>query len=212
MEEEDYPCMVEVKLIESILPVDRGNRYEDPLTSILEERGLGAVTGGGTQLKPRANPKEQDIEYVNLEVELANLDEALSVLKQKLNELGVPVGSLVRYYTDDEELHEEPVGEMEILHVYLDGINLSDDVYENASLDTICETIVEKMGPLGELREPGSWPSETLIYFVGKSADEMFKVIEGLHGDIPLLQNARIVFQRREKDKTPVEMRLPLYA
>ena len=209
--EEDYPCMVEVKLIESILPVDRGNRYEDPLISVLEERGLGTVTGGGTQLTPRPNPGEQGIEYVNLEVELADLDGALILLKQKLNELGAPVGSLVRYYTNEDELHEEPVGEMEILHVYLDGMNLSDEVYENSDLDTICDTITGKMGPLGELREPGSWPSETLIYFVGRSADEMFAVIEGLHGEIPLLQNARIVFQRRDKEKMPIEMRLPFH-
>jgi len=50
-----------------------------------------------------------------------------------------------------------------------------------------------------------------LIYFVGRSADEMFAVIEGLHGEIPLLQNARIVFQRRDKEKMPIEMRLPFH-
>jgi hypothetical protein len=208
--DEKYPYLVEVKLIESIPPVDRGSRYEDPLAHSLEESGLGTVSGGGSLLAPRPFPGEQGIEYVCLDVELANLDEALAVLKKKMHELGAPVGSSIAYYTEKEVKHEEPIGDIELLYVYLDAQTLSDDIYANSDLESICKTLQERMDPIGELRKPQSWSSETLLYFAGKDADKMFSRIEKLHEEIPLLQNARITFQRRDKEKLPLELRLPL--
>ncbi len=60
---------------------------------------MGTVSCGGSLLAPRPFPGEQGIEYVCLDVELANLDEALTVLKEKMHELGAPVGSSIAYYT-----------------------------------------------------------------------------------------------------------------
>ncbi len=59
----NYPYFVEVKLIEQIPPVARGERYEDPLADTLEKLGLGTVTGGGAQLSPRPFRGEKGIEF-----------------------------------------------------------------------------------------------------------------------------------------------------
>jgi hypothetical protein len=45
-----YPHLVIVRIPEHIEPMDRGDRYEDPLDAKLKESGLGEVTGGGSQL------------------------------------------------------------------------------------------------------------------------------------------------------------------
>lgn len=51
-----YPHLVVARLYEHIGPIDRGERYEEPLHAILESRGLGQVTGGGSQLNEIGQP------------------------------------------------------------------------------------------------------------------------------------------------------------
>jgi hypothetical protein len=42
--------LVFVKVNESILPIPRGDKYEDPLDAALRKERLGSVTGAGSQL------------------------------------------------------------------------------------------------------------------------------------------------------------------
>ena len=44
----DLPPVVVARLYEHIEPVDRGDRYEDPLQTVLDETNVGRVTGGGS--------------------------------------------------------------------------------------------------------------------------------------------------------------------
>lgn len=81
-----------VKIIESIMPVDRGNKYEDPLDDALRTANLGGVTGGGSSLTP-----ERKIEWVGVDVELRDIEKGIPFLKQKLVELGAPKGSTLEY-------------------------------------------------------------------------------------------------------------------
>ena len=46
----DYPHLILARVYEHIGPIDRGDRYEDPLGDIPEKAGIGRVTGGGSQL------------------------------------------------------------------------------------------------------------------------------------------------------------------
>ena len=121
----NYPHFVLVKIDEYIEPIDRGDRYEDPLIEELSKRDLGDVTGGGSQLDG-----DNRIEYVCLDVELANLDEALSLTRDMLNKLGAPIGSEISYERNGEDV-VEPLGLLEGLTIYLDGINLPPAVYED---------------------------------------------------------------------------------
>ena len=41
---------VTVTMWEYIMPIDRGERYEDPLIEVLEDEGLGGACGGGSQM------------------------------------------------------------------------------------------------------------------------------------------------------------------
>ena len=42
--------VITARLNAKVQPIDRGDYYEDPLTDTLQAKGLGEVTGGGTQL------------------------------------------------------------------------------------------------------------------------------------------------------------------
>jgi hypothetical protein len=63
---------VYAQLTDRIMPLDRGERYEDPLQEALELRGLGKVTGGSTQMA-----QTNEIEYVGVDIDL---DDAAAVI------------------------------------------------------------------------------------------------------------------------------------
>lgn len=83
---------VHAKIMDPILPMGRGEKYERPLDQALEACGLGMVTGGGTQVDENGG-----VAWVELDIELSNLDEALEFTRQKLRELGAPPGSVLQY-------------------------------------------------------------------------------------------------------------------
>jgi hypothetical protein len=208
--EQKYPFFVFAKLIEQVGPLERGERYETPLTAYLEERGLGTVSGGGCLLRDRAHPGEKDIEYAGIDIELANLNEALALTKSKLKELGAPAGSQLEYTGLDGNIHSEPIGELELLNIFVDNLSLAPEIYESADMEALCKGLSSalRVGGIGELRGPCIWPSEVLFYFVGPNADEIFERLEPLRKNYPILQNARVVFQRRDSAKTPIELRI----
>ncbi|MCA9801806.1 MAG: hypothetical protein KC777_07450 [Cyanobacteria bacterium HKST-UBA02] len=203
-QKKEYPHFVVARINEYIQPIDRGDRYEDPLADILEEKGLGEVTGGGTQLS-----REGRIEGVDLDIELANLDEALSLTRKTLVDLGVPVGSRLTYTKDGEDKVEE-IGNMEGIEIYLDAVGLPDEVYETLDFPVEYERLTEMLKTAdGEPRSVYDLNEETLITAYGPDADRLFASIETVSNTIPVFQNARIVFKRRDPSKEPGERRLP---
>jgi hypothetical protein len=87
-----FPHLVIAKILDNVEPIERGEKYEDPLTAVLKEHGLGEVTGGGTQL----NAKRQ-VEHVDLEIRLANLETGLELTRRTLRSLGAPRGSELHF-------------------------------------------------------------------------------------------------------------------
>jgi hypothetical protein len=83
-----FPHLVIAHIPEHIEPIERAERYEDPLQDALAISGLGVITGGGSQLTPTG-----DIAFVEVELALANLDGALEVVKRILEEAEAPAGS-----------------------------------------------------------------------------------------------------------------------
>jgi len=74
------------------MPIDRGDKYEDPLDAALKQSHLGEVTGGGTSLT-----KEKTIEWVGVDIELADVERGIPFVKRKLRQLGAPKGSTLEY-------------------------------------------------------------------------------------------------------------------
>lgn len=120
---DQYPHLVIARIPEYIEPMDRGDRYEDPLDAKLKENGLGEVTGGGSQLD-----ENYKIQFVDLEICLSNLDSAISLCTSALEECGAPKGSQIIY---GEEPNETKIdfGKSEGAALILDGVNLPQEVY-----------------------------------------------------------------------------------
>ena len=100
----DPGLFVYVKIPGDIQPLARGERFEDPLQSVLEETGLGNVSGGGSQLDDPYPDGRPRVEFCGIDVDVTDCEKALALLKTKLTELGAPPGTELHYTKDGVKL------------------------------------------------------------------------------------------------------------
>jgi len=90
-----FPYRVVATIQESIGPVDRGAKYEDPLHAALKTASAGEVQGAGSQLNP-----DYKIAFVDIDLALADLDRSLELTRETLKRLGAPTGSTLSFPSD----------------------------------------------------------------------------------------------------------------
>jgi hypothetical protein len=199
------PHFVLARITEHVEPIERGERYEDPLADFLKEHGLGDVTGGGSQLT-----KDGEIEFADLELELVNLDDAVARVIQQLEAMGAPCGSSIEFAADSGR-EPIPFGRYEQLTMYLDGTGLPADVYESLDFGRVYRELGEAVGREagGQARSVWTGATETAVHLAGPKADALEKVVNAMWHTVPVFQNARLVL-RYSDGRAPGEKRLPM--
>ena len=195
----DFPHLIIARLYEHIEPLDRGDRYEDPLQAALEQTGIGRVTGGGSQLDELGG-----IAYADVEMELANVDEALRIVAEALEAAGAPQGSeLISHNRVVREF-----GRLQCLAIYLDGTSLPDEVYAELDFEAVVAAL---SAAAGDDSYRGFWqgPEETGMFFFGPDAEAMFVTVEPVLKRLPIGQNARVVIRHGKQSLKPREIRMP---
>ena len=189
-------------MYEHIEPLDRGDRYEDPLQAALEAAGAGEVTGGGSLLG-----EDGRIEFADVEIAVADLGPALDLVISTLERAGAPAGSAI--LVGDEVVRE--FGTQQCLAIHLDGVSLPDEVYAELDFDQVVADI-ESLA--GEDSYRGFWqgPEETGIFFFGPDAEEMFARVEPKLRELPIGQNARVVIRDGRESLHPRTVRIPRHA
>lgn len=176
---------VTVRLNDKCQPEFRGPLFEDPLDSALRQKGLGSVEGGGTQLGPNG-----ELAYCEIAVLLSPSDERdVAFVIEKLNELGAPKGSKLIL----EDSTELPFGINEGMGVYLNGTDLSPDVYRQCDVNIVIEHLLKDLGDEGQLHGYLEGAKETALYFYGRSFEVMVSRVKSFLGSYPLCEKARIV-------------------
>lgn len=105
---------VVVRIPGHIEPIERGERFEDPLQEKLEAAGLGEITGGGSQLSEADAEGRRTIVYCEIEIVVKEKDlaKACALIKEELIRLEVPEGSALHFQVDGKEqvepIHERP--------------------------------------------------------------------------------------------------------
>ena len=95
-----------VKIPDGIGPIDRGEKYEDPLEVKLSATCLGHVSGGGSQLGDPRPDGSRPIEFCGLDVDATDLAKALVLLRAELPPLGAPDGTELHYTVNDTRLQD----------------------------------------------------------------------------------------------------------
>jgi hypothetical protein len=100
-----------VQIPEQIGPLERSEKYEDPLQNFLDRAGLGEVSGGGTMLSAPNSDGHKEILYCGIDVDLIDR-EGLAPLHAELLRLAFPKGTLLKYELDGSDvtidIHAQP--------------------------------------------------------------------------------------------------------
>ena len=197
--------LVIARITEHVEPIERGERYEDPLAAFLNEHGLGEVTGGGSQLNANG-----EIEFADVELELVNLDDAVAKLVRQLEVMGAPFGSSIQFAAASGR-EAMPFGKYEQLTIYLDGTGLPPDVYESLDFGVFYSELDEAVcrEAAGQARSVWTGPTETAVHLAAPKADALEQVVNAMWHTVPVLQNARLVL-RYSDGRAPLERRLPM--
>jgi hypothetical protein len=99
-------AFIYVKIPEGIGPMDRGDKYEDPLEVKLREAGLGQVSGGGSQLGDHRPDGSRVIDFCGLDIDVVDLEKALALLRAELPPLGIPDGTELHYTVGEARLQD----------------------------------------------------------------------------------------------------------
>ena len=187
------------RLYEHIEPLDRGTRYEDPLDTALRARGLGEVTGGGSQLTEGG-----EIEFADVEMSVNNVDDAVPVIVSSLEGSGAPTAA--ELIGDAGVLRE--FGRLQSVAVYLDGVTLPHEVYANLDFDEVVDALTMAAG---EESYHGYWQgaTETGLFFFAPDAESMFTRIEPVLHALPIGQNARVAVRRGRGRANERTVRMP---
>ncbi|MBS2017266.1 MAG: hypothetical protein JST00_30565 [Deltaproteobacteria bacterium] len=169
------------------MPVDRGERYEDPLSEVLEKEGVAEVTGGGTM-----QASNGEIEYCGIDLVLHDVDRAVPIVCEVLSELGAPKGSALEYSIGKKRV-SVPFGILEGLAIYLNGTDLPKEVYETSDINAIYADIERLLGERGDIQGHWQGPTETALYLYGYSVTEMKKLLAAYMAKTPLCARARLV-------------------
>ncbi len=181
------PIFVYAKLNARVMPMTRGDQFEDPLADALEQAGLGAVTGGGTM-----QSVDGEIDYCGIDLELVNLEKAVPFVCKLLAKMGAPSGSKLQYTVNKRQV-EVSFGEAQGLAIYLNGTDLPATVYKECDINDIIKTIKKLLGKAGSLLGYWQGPKETALYFYGSSFETMKKRIAAFVAENPLCQKSRLV-------------------
>jgi hypothetical protein len=177
--------LVVARLNDRAQPIDRGERYEDPLDAFLKANGLGEVSGGGTQLRETG-----EIEYCEVEIALASVaPEVLDSVAAQLQSAGAPKGSSLVLADGTER----SIGLCEGLAVYLNGTDLPDQVYQDCDVNVVYSEFNRLLEGQGAVHSHWQGPTETALYMYGPSYHTMHAALAEFLATYPLCARARVV-------------------
>ncbi len=169
-------------------PIDRGERYEEPLDSGVAAHAYGETDGGGTMLSA-----EKEIEFIDVHMLLSAPEISVPFVIQLLEQQGAPKGSKLMICENDKVSKEIPFGLREGFGIYLDGVNLPDQVYKECDSNIVVSEVDKCLKGHGQIESHWQGPTETALYVYGDSNAIMKPLIVDFLASYPLCKGARIV-------------------
>jgi hypothetical protein len=180
--------VIVVQINDKIMPIFRGELYEDPLDKFLYEHGFGEIVGGGTM-----QAQSGEIQFCDIQILLNPDKDPQKVIEEVQNffeSMGVPKGSFI---TIEGSYHQINIGNQEGLAIYLDGTGLPDEVYAQCDSNFVLSELSKLIGYDGEIERYWEGNTETALYFYGESFETMKESISEFVNTYPLCKNSRIV-------------------
>ena len=99
------PCALDpekfiyIKIPGNIQPPERGKLFEDRIDPVLQESGIGSVSGGGSSLGDVGPDGYREVVFCGVDIEVVDHDKTLTALRELLPELNAPAGTEIHYTT-----------------------------------------------------------------------------------------------------------------
>lgn len=162
-------------------PVHRGELFEDMLEAVLSKYDIGTILGGGTSQMPSG-------EISSCDIELSLRSDYTERFRSFLCRIDmIPKGS---YLLIGDERFE--IGNIEGLALYLNGTELSEEVYLNSDINELIGLLDIAMENVGKRMSYWEGNRETALYYYGKSYDEMKEKISLIIQTYPLCEKCRV--------------------
>ena len=101
------PELIYIFLPEALGPMDRGDKYEDPIIDELERLGLGEVSGAGTALGDEQPDGRRPVVSCGIDVDTHDVTATRSALRDLLPRLGCPKGTQLQYEASGKLVQDE---------------------------------------------------------------------------------------------------------
>lgn len=101
------PEFIYVFLPEALGPMDRGDKYEDPIIDELERLGLGEVSGAGTSLGDERPDGTRPIVACGIDIDTDDVAATRTALRTLLPRLGCPEGTQLQFSVSGKALQDE---------------------------------------------------------------------------------------------------------
>ena len=184
-EESKDERFIVAQLNAKLMPIDRGDVFEDPLDDVLQKGNLGSVTGGGTM--QAADPSD-GIKYIDLEICVQDDGpETQNTIITELERLGAPKGSILRV---EETGTEVSFGTFEGLLLSINGTDLSAEVYESSDINELIEDLRDALGESHAYMGYWQGPKNTDLFFYGPSYESMAEKIQPVRTKYPLCEKS----------------------
>ena len=178
------PVIAYVHLNSRLQPMHRGSVFEDPLDELLSKHAPGSeVVGGGTEFTPETGPTSCDTE-VQL---VGDPQETFRLVIDILEHLGAPVGSWAAIGGGERVAFGTAHG----FALTLDGTSLPDEVYQNNDVNDLISQLNAELGKEVELQSWWEGSQSTSLYYYGKDAQHIRRVLESAADRYPLARNSR---------------------
>ena len=172
---------VVLELNARLQPVHRGEIFEDMFEEMFDRFGIGEITGAGTFQMTTGEVEKCDI---SMSVYNDKINPFISLLKRIDI---IPKGSKL-IINGEETL----IGTAQGMAIYLNGSDLSEDVYKNNDINQLIEQLDKALDNIAQRLSHWEGPSETALYYYGKDYISMKKAILQITKKHPLCEKARI--------------------
>lgn len=180
----DYDSHVELHLNAHFQPVHRFP-LEDAIEQMITELHLGELEGGGTAQNPETGEIQScDIQFCLKDTSDATIDKFSEIVES----MGIPKGSYLQY-----DNQKRPVGMQEGFAIYLNGVDLPEEVYRSCDINVLIERLESQLDGMGRMYSFWEGKEWTVLYFYGNSSfREMIAKVQGIIDEYPLCEKCQV--------------------
>ena len=171
---------------ERLQPEHRVSYYEQHLQGILKKEKVGNVVGGASVFF-----KEGGI--ASCEVRIECYEDKINRLLELLHYIPMAKGSKLTVFNGEGRVAREyPLGDLEGMGIYLNGVDLPKEVYKKCDINFVVDEIFRLLETPPILYSYWQGHTETALYFYGVSFNTMYSKIRSLLISYPLCQKCRV--------------------